>query len=83
MTTRRIVAKQVLMRLVASALAGLGAAAAQGAEAYPAAGASVECAGAVGFGDGGARVSSGVADRAVGGTCLNGLIVDRLAEGAR
>lgn len=42
-----------------------------------------QCAGPVTFGDGPARVVSSVADRAVDGTCLNALIVDTLAEGAR
>ncbi|MBN8440595.1 MAG: bifunctional metallophosphatase/5'-nucleotidase [Thauera sp.] len=80
--TRRDLGK----RFVSVALAGFGAACAaaqQGAEAYPAAETGVECVGPVTFGDGAARVASDVADRAVGGSCLNRLIIDTLGEGAR
>lgn len=86
MATRRIPKKQVLARLLVATLTGLGATGAvpaQGAAAYPDAGGRVECAGAVTFGDGAARVVSDVADRPVGASCLDQLIVDTLGEGAR
>ena len=41
------------------------------------------CSGAVSFGEGAGAVISAVADRAVGGRCLNAQIIDTVAEGAR